>query len=106
MRLAATQALTDGELLYIIENGVRLTGMPAWGGDSATGSDESWHLVHFIRHLPDLSAAELAEMVALNPKTPAQLADEDETRRFLEDAAESNTTDRTNGAAPASKDSR
>ena len=31
MRLAATQNLTDGELYYIIENGVRLSGMPAWG---------------------------------------------------------------------------
>src|SRR5215467_5185045 len=36
MRLAATQALTDGELYWIIENGVRLTGMPAWGDGSAT----------------------------------------------------------------------
>ena len=32
MRTAATQQLSDGELFYIIENGVRLTGMPAWGG--------------------------------------------------------------------------
>ena len=106
MRLAATQGLTDGELLYIIENGVRFTGMPAWGGDSASASEESWHLVRFIRHLPDLSAAELAEMAALNPKTPAQLADEEETRRFLEDASESNTADRTNAELPPSKDAR
>ena len=31
MRLPATQQLTDGELFYIIQNGIRLTGMPAWG---------------------------------------------------------------------------
>ena len=31
MRLAATQNLEDHELFYIIENGIRLTGMPAWG---------------------------------------------------------------------------
>ncbi len=31
MRLAETQQMTDGELFYIIQNGVRLTGMPAWG---------------------------------------------------------------------------
>jgi mono/diheme cytochrome c family protein len=31
MRLPATQSLSDGELFYIIENGIRLTGMPAWG---------------------------------------------------------------------------
>ena len=29
LRAAATQNLTDGEIHYIIENGVRLTGMPA-----------------------------------------------------------------------------
>jgi hypothetical protein len=32
MRTADTQRLTDGELLLIIENGVRLDGLPAWGG--------------------------------------------------------------------------
>src|SRR5262245_65726961 len=31
MRLPATQSMTDGELYYVIQNGVRLTGMPAWG---------------------------------------------------------------------------
>jgi mono/diheme cytochrome c family protein len=30
MRLAATQELSDGELFYVIENGIRFTGMPAW----------------------------------------------------------------------------
>jgi len=36
MRLAATQNLSDAELFYIIENGVRLTGMPGW----STGTKE------------------------------------------------------------------
>ena len=31
MRLALTQSLSDGEIFYLIENGIRLTGMPAWG---------------------------------------------------------------------------
>ena len=31
MRLEGTQALTDGQLYYIIHNGIRLSGMPAWG---------------------------------------------------------------------------
>jgi mono/diheme cytochrome c family protein len=68
MRRRETQALTDGELFYIIENGVRLTGMPAWGG--AGSHDGSWELVHFIRHLPKLTEQEKAEMEALNPKSP------------------------------------
>ena len=45
MRLAATQRLTDGELFYIIENGVRFTAMPAWGGGREHGAADSWKLV-------------------------------------------------------------
>jgi mono/diheme cytochrome c family protein len=47
--------LSDGELYYIIVNGVRLTGMPGWGDRNP---NETWHLVHFIRHLPKLTPAE------------------------------------------------
>jgi mono/diheme cytochrome c family protein len=83
MRQATTQNLTDGELFFIIENGVKLTGMPAWG----TGTDESarstWHLVQFIRRLPSLSSAELAEMEELNPRSAAEWQALEEERRFL-----------------------
>ena len=74
MRQPATQSLPDGELFYIIENGVRLTGMPAWA--SHEGTDENWHLVHFIRHLPRLTPAELEEMKTLNPKAPDERREE------------------------------
>jgi mono/diheme cytochrome c family protein len=83
MRLDATQQLTDGELYWIIENGVRLTGMPAWGNGKSDDED-TWKLVHFIRHLKDLTPEHLDEMKALNPKTPAELKEEEEDRRFLE----------------------
>jgi mono/diheme cytochrome c family protein len=76
MRRGETQDLTDGELFYIIENGVRLTGMPAWGGEGT--AEESWHLVHFIRHLPDLTAEERARMESLNPRSPEEQQEEDE----------------------------
>src|SRR5262247_576210 len=55
MRLAQTQDLTDGELFYIIKNGVRFTGMPGWGGED----EDNWKLVLFIRHLPQLSEKEI-----------------------------------------------
>jgi predicted CXXCH cytochrome family protein len=48
---ARTQALTDGELHYIIENGVQLTGMPAWGHPHGELNDDSWKLVLYIRSL-------------------------------------------------------
>jgi mono/diheme cytochrome c family protein len=84
MREAATQDLSDGELFAIIEHGVRLTGMPAWGTGTPDNERESWMLVHFIRHLPTLTPEELAKMESLNPKSPEESTDEDEERRFLE----------------------
>ena len=51
LRLPATQDLTDGEIHYVIENGVQLTGMPAWGNPDVESSGTSWKLVLFIRSL-------------------------------------------------------
>ena len=83
MRAAATQDLTDGELFAIIENGIRLTGMPAWGTGTPEGEGASWALVHFIRRLPTLTDEEISRMQALNPKTAEQWREEEEARRFL-----------------------
>jgi mono/diheme cytochrome c family protein len=83
MRQPATQNLTDGELFYIIQNGVRLTGMPAWGGSSEHDTTDNWRLVHFIRHLPKLTPAEIETMKGLNPKSPEEFRQDEEQRRFL-----------------------
>lgn len=83
MRAARTQDLTDGELFSIIENGIRLTGMPAWGNGTPEGEASSWALVHFIRRLPKLPPADVARMQELNPKSPAEFREEEEARRFL-----------------------
>ena len=52
LRSTLTQALTDGELHYIIENGVPLTGMAAWGDPHK--AVDGWKLVLFIRSLRPL----------------------------------------------------
>ena len=83
MRLPATQQLTDGELFYIIQNGIRLTGMPAWGNGSAQDEEDSWKLVHFIRHLPQITLEEKKAMEKLNPKSPDDLREEQEEEKFL-----------------------
>ena len=82
MRKERTQRMTDGEIFYIIENGIRLTGMPAWGGSEA-GEQDSWKLVHFIRHLPAMSASEITEMEKLNPKSPGEQEEEMQEEQFL-----------------------
>jgi predicted CXXCH cytochrome family protein len=55
LRAVETQNLTDGEIHYIIDNGVQLTGMPAWGNPHTGSSGETWKLVHFIRSIGWLS---------------------------------------------------
>lgn len=83
MRQADTQNLTDGELFYIIQNGVRLTGMPSWGNGAGHDEQDSWKLVRFIRHLPDLTLEGRKQMEKLNPKSPEELKEEEEEERFL-----------------------
>lgn len=87
MRGDDTQSLTDGELFYIITNGIRLTGMPAWGSGDPEDDHGSWALVHFIRHLPNITDDELAEMRKLNPVSPGKLAAAEMERAFLEGGA-------------------
>ena len=55
---ARTQSLTDGEIHYIIANGVQLTGMPAWSSPHQETEDDSWKLVLFIRDLRPLNGDE------------------------------------------------
>jgi len=87
LRLPATQRLSDGELFFIIEHGVRFTGMPAFGDPSGASATDSWRLVHAIRHLPALTAEELRDMRQWNPKTAEEFRQEEEARRFLEGGA-------------------
>jgi mono/diheme cytochrome c family protein len=83
MRLPATQSLSDGELYYIIQNGVRLTGMPAWGAKDDEQDEDSWTLVHLIRHLSHLTPEQLKEMEGMNPRNPAEIEEERQEEEFL-----------------------
>jgi len=44
------QKYADGQLKWIIENGIGPSGMPGWKG--ILEDDEMWKMVHYIRHLP------------------------------------------------------
>ena len=89
LRETRTQSLSDGEIFAIIQNGIRFTGMPAFGGPGGEhGEEDSWRLVQFIRHLPKQTPQEIAEMEKLNPRPP-----EDTAPKTAEDPAAA-------GAAP------
>ena len=44
------QDYKDGQLKWIIQNGIAPSGMPSWKG--ILEEDEMWKIVHYIRHLP------------------------------------------------------
>jgi hypothetical protein len=56
--------MSDGEIFFVIHSGMRFTA--------------------FIRHLPNLTAAELEELKGLNPISKHQLEEEAMRVRFLQ----------------------
>jgi mono/diheme cytochrome c family protein len=58
------QQLSDGQMFWIIQNGVRWSGMPAFG--MTCKDDEIWKIVSFVRHLPQLTPEEKGK---LTPET-------------------------------------
>ena len=54
--------------------------MPAWGGPQ---DDDSWKLVVFIRHLPQLTVQEEKQMESQNPKMEADRTEEKAEQNFL-----------------------
>lgn len=83
MRTGHTQGMTDGEIYYTIQNGIRLTGMPAFGENPSDDDQVTWQLVHFIRHVPALSKEELESMKRLNPRSPEEMDEDKAAEDFL-----------------------
>ena len=64
------------ELYWIVRNGLKYTGMPAWSG--AGRDDEPWALAAFLQRYPELDAQTYAEL-AYGAEAPTDLA---ASRRF------------------------
>ncbi len=85
LRENRTQDLTDGEIYYIIENGVRYTGMPAFGQGNDNGQDEdTWKLVRLIRRFPTLTPEQMQQIDQMTPKSPMELQQEQDIQNFLQ----------------------
>ncbi len=56
----AARHWTPGELFWILQNGIKMSGMPAWSdhGDAAL-----WNIVAFLEKLPGMSGQKYAELV-------------------------------------------
>ena len=62
LTLPRVQARPDGELFWIVGNGIRTTGMPAFSPTHKP--EEIWKIVAFLRHLPELTDGEQKAMKA------------------------------------------
>jgi hypothetical protein len=58
--------------------------MPGWATGTPAGEQASWHLVHFIRRLPNLRTAETKRIEALSPRSPEAIRQEIAEEQFLE----------------------
>jgi len=65
LREPATQALTDGEIHYIIANGIQLTGMPAMPALDGQEDQATWALVTYVRSLRSSTPAEAARQQSI-----------------------------------------
>jgi mono/diheme cytochrome c family protein len=65
LTLPRVQRRTDGELYWIVANGIRMTGMPAFA--PTHGEEEVWQIVAFMRHLPEISPEEEQDLKVESP---------------------------------------
>jgi S-disulfanyl-L-cysteine oxidoreductase SoxD len=54
------QDYKDGQLKWIIENGIRFSGMPSW--KHALKDDEMWAIVRYLRNLPPKGSVGIPEV--------------------------------------------
>jgi mono/diheme cytochrome c family protein len=62
LRSDDTQEMSDGELYWVIKNGVRWSGMPAFG-EPGDDDEHVWKIVAYVRHLPKLTPQEQQEVM-------------------------------------------
>src|ERR1700735_352470 len=70
---AHVQHWSDAELFWIIQNGVRLTGMPSW--KSSISDTDTWRLTRYIHNLSRLDAASAS--AAIPSSTQAAVSTQD-----------------------------
>jgi mono/diheme cytochrome c family protein len=56
----SAQRYTSGEMFWILKNGIKMSGMPAWSDHS---DDELWGTVAFLEKLPSMSEADYGKLI-------------------------------------------
>jgi cytochrome c553 len=75
----------DRELFWIVKNGIKYTGMPAWAAEQR--DDEVWAVVAFLKRLPTLDAAGYRELalggLSVRPQIGSEIATTEDTSRAI-----------------------
>ena len=58
----AAEKKSAGEIFWVIKNGIKASGMPAWGGSHS--DEDMWAMTAFVEKLPDLSASDYDRLLA------------------------------------------
>ena len=72
--LRGLERWTDQELFWLIQNGLKYTGMPGWPGPSR--DDEIWAAVAFLRAIPGLTRAQYTRLALGDVEIPSQDGEE------------------------------
>jgi mono/diheme cytochrome c family protein len=65
---AGADLMTPAQVFWVTKNGIRFTGMPAWG--PSRSDRELWDVVGFVMTLPKMSAADYDALDRRNPPSP------------------------------------
>tara|TARA_R110000823_G_scaffold47903_19_gene122013 strand:- start:6680 stop:7588 length:909 start_codon:yes stop_codon:yes gene_type:complete len=68
----AARELSSGELFWVIQQGIKMSGMPAW--QYRLSEAEIWDIVAFMRRVPGLSVADYRRLSASAGQQPAAAA--------------------------------
>jgi mono/diheme cytochrome c family protein len=99
LTLPAIQRMTDGELYWVIANGIRMTGMPAFS--LTHKQDEIWKIVSFVRHMPEITKEEQQVLRAAREKEEAGHHEASEAGGTAEKEGGKNGGDKEPGQAPS-----
>lgn len=93
------------ELFWIVQNGVKMTGMPAWGWQP---NHRLWQIVAFVNQMPEMTSDEYKKLVSTKDEhTDAARGDASQQTAAAEKRAEAGSTksDSQSQSKPAKSDS-
>lgn len=79
--LGASRQWTPAQLYWIVHEGVKMTGMPAWG--ESQSDDRVWNVVAFLEAMPQISPADYARLRQSAERPGAAAADVAAARAHL-----------------------